>query len=153
MNKRLSKQDPYAVMGFDGYYYSNRNIDVEGNKITKSKTEHPYSYSERATWAILGKEREELLKNCDSTHVYSDRLYQWDYKKYNRITNAIWDRPQQNFCGSSPKDIEKMLRLYYENDDIILYRIVEGCNPSNGFPYWVFGFATPKNSEVVEEQI
>lgn len=72
--------------------------------------------------------------------VYSDRLWQWDHEKYNRCCREVWGNEGQSFYGRSPEDIEKFLRLYLERNDVILCRILQDENHSDGFPYWRFDY-------------
>lgn len=43
----------------------------------------------------------------------------------------------QYFNNRKPEEIEKFLSQYLTNR-IKLTAIMEGCNVSNGFPYWIF---------------
>lgn len=110
-----------------GYY------DLEGNPIERTKDEYPYSYDAFVTYK----------SNYDKTNkyntVYSDRLYQWDYEKYNNYCMEIWGDRGQYFYNRTHGDIEKFLGLYFDKE-IVLNVIMEGCNVASGYPYWVFIF-------------
>ncbi|MCK9616166.1 MAG: hypothetical protein M0R48_11860 [Candidatus Omnitrophica bacterium] len=45
---------------------------------------------------------------------------------------------------ASANQIENFLRRYYDDENLILEAVGEGCNVGNGFPYWVFWFRTSK---------
>ncbi len=119
-------------------------IDVEGKIVERTKKDYPYSYSLHATWAIMGEKRNKIMSTMNTSVVYSDRLHQFDSAKYNRYACQVFDRPLQDFTNCSPNKIEEFLQLYYSNEDLVLYRIQEECNSSNGYPVWVFDFAIPK---------
>ena len=108
-----------------------------GEPIERTKASHPYSYEDFTVWG----------KNMKGTSgVYSDRLYGWDYKKYNRCCEEVWGNQGQYFDRSdrTPETIEKFLQLYYDDTTLELTWIVEGCNVSSGYPYWYFSFKSSK---------
>jgi len=110
------------------YFHSFR--DLNGNLVNRSKFDYPYSYDEFVFW--IGD-----YKKGESETVYSDRLYSWDSEKYNKCCLKVWNNKGQYFDNRKPEDIEKFLSLYMDMK-IKLTAIVEGCNVSNGYPYWVF---------------
>jgi hypothetical protein len=63
--------------------------------------------------------------------------------KYNKCCLNIWNDESQYFTNRTPKDIEKFLSLYL-GKYIELTLIMEGCNVSNGYPYWVFYYKNSK---------
>jgi hypothetical protein len=108
--------------------------DIKGNPVRKTKYEYPYSYDEFVVW-------KNNYNKDKSSLVYSDRLHQWNYEKYNRCCKEVWHNEGQYFSQRQPEDIEKFLSKYYDKP-IKLTLIMEGCNVSNGYPYWIFGFET-----------
>lgn len=77
--------------------------------------------------------------------VYSDRLYSWDYKKHNRLCmihfgniGQLWDERSRK----TPEKVEKFLRDYFDDDTIVLGRVIEYCNKSTGFPVWRIDYYT-----------
>lgn len=98
----------------------------------RTKWSHPYSYDPFIVW--FGN-----AKRGDSA-VYSDRLWQWNYDKCRSSIDAVRSKDaNQRFDNSNPSQVEEFLSLYYDKP-IKLTAIVEGCNVSNGYPYWVFYF-------------
>ena len=75
----------------------------------------------------------------DST-VYSDRLFEWNFTKYNRCCEQVWGNHGQFFYNRTPNEIEQFLRLYYEKDNLVLTKVELCHNVSNGYPIWVFSF-------------
>lgn len=69
--------------------------------------------------------------------VYSDRLHQWNDKKFNECCKKVFGDIGQMFFNRTPEDIEKFLSIYF-NKSIILTAIKEFHNVSNGYPYWGF---------------
>jgi hypothetical protein len=49
----------------------------------------------------------------------------------------VWNNEGQYFNNRKPQDIEIFLSKYLEKS-ITLTGIEEGCNVSNGYPYWIF---------------
>jgi hypothetical protein len=98
------------------------------NYEIKSRHEYPYSYSPRI---LFGNEDKV------SGSVYSDRLYQWDSKKYDSLCEKHWGNRGQHFAErcTEPKKIEEFLSDYL-GKKITLTMVVEWCNVSNGYPLW-----------------
>lgn len=119
---------------YGNYYgpddYDKVFLDINGNPIKRTPSTHPYNYDEYVVW----KEKGCDIKN--SSAVYSDRLYQWDSKKFNECCEKVGQIGQYFHSTSRPK-IQEFLSLYFEKE-IKLTAIIQGCNQSSGFPYWVF---------------
>lgn len=75
--------------------------------------------------------------------VYSDRLMQWDFKKHNELCKKHFGNTEQYWNARDPKKIEEFLRDYLGYPALALCEIVEGCNESNGYPWWCFLFMVP----------
>jgi len=98
--------------------------------MTYDKMNRPYSYDSFIMWGKPSKEAHT---------VYSDRLYQWDFKKYNKICKKVFGNVGQYFNHRDPKLIEKFLSLYFDKK-LKLHMIEEHCNKSNGYPLWRFDY-------------
>lgn len=107
-----------------------RHVDLNGNPISRTKQEYPYSYDPFVVW------KRDYHKGKGHT-VYSDRLIQWDYNKFNKCCQQVWNNTGQYFDNRKPNDIEKFLSKYFDKE-IKLTAIMEGCNISSGYPYWIF---------------
>ena len=99
---------------------------------TNDRTTHPDSYSPFFHW----KASDRTVKDpC----AYDDRMRQWKYDKWNEVCNAL--PPVQNgmrrFEYQSQETLSKMLSDYY-GETLVCTALVEGCNVSNGYPYYVF---------------
>jgi hypothetical protein len=116
----------YDGKGFIDYTY----VDLNGEPVEKTKEQYPYSYDTYVVW-------KGNYKKGEGNTVYSDRLFQWDWEKYNRCCEEVWGNKGQYFDNRTPKDIEKFLRLYTDKQ-IKLTAILEGCNWSTGYPVWIF---------------
>lgn len=56
-------------------------LGIDGEPIERTPVDYPYSYDFHYIWGVSHtSEKEENLHS-----VYSDRLYQLDYKKYNKL--------------------------------------------------------------------
>lgn len=109
-------------------------VDYEGNPIKKSRASYPYSYS---TFVQYRNGENSEVKSC----AYSDRLFQWDTKKYNSLCEKHFGNTGQYFSRRNPSTIESFLRDYFDNQELRLIVIQEGCNVSNGYPFWVFHYS------------
>jgi hypothetical protein len=103
----------------------------------RSKQEFPYSYDEFKTFD--SRKDIETMKNIST--IWSDHLYRFAQERgydYNAACRQVWGNEGQYFDRRSPSSIEKFLRIYFGKDDIKLLQVFEGCNPSDGYPYWKF---------------
>lgn len=131
--------NPYLNYDENGKLIS---LDSEGNVISRTESDYPYSFSEHCIWAIMGKKRTAIDKMNTRDGVYSDRLQQQDALKFEMACRSVWGNQGQRFDSRFPKDIEKMLQIVYDNPKLKLYRTVKSCNASTGYPVWYFGFYT-----------
>lgn len=113
-----------------GYGYFGQ-LDRFGKEVKRNQLDYPYSYDPFVTFR--NGENEEI-----NDTVYSDRLFQWDSQKYNKLCKKHFGNEGQYFDGRSPSIIEKFLQDYYGNKNLKLILIEQGCNVSSGYPYWVF---------------
>jgi hypothetical protein len=120
------------VYNSDGFGSYSRYLDLEGNPIEKTPDKYPYSYDDY----IIYQTRDKATDGC-----YSDRLRQWDYTlTRNLITKHFPERTGDYYPRSSPELVEGFLRDRLNNPKLELVHILEGCNVSNGYPYWYFGY-------------
>lgn len=110
-------------------------VDINGDPVERSQNAYPYSYSEFVTWR--NGQNSEI-----NDSVYSDRLYGWDPQKYNSLCQKHFENKGHNWSSRHPTKIQQFLRDYMDNQEIRLIVIVQGCNVSNGYPYWIFRMAT-----------
>jgi hypothetical protein len=77
------------------------------------------------------------------THtVYSDRLVQWDYDKHGDLCLKHFGNKGQYWDSREPSKIEAFLRDYLDEENLVLIKITQHCNQSNGYPCWQFDYAT-----------
>lgn len=116
----------------DIQFYSHEYVDEHGEPVTRTKRTHPYSYDGFVQW-----DNRHLVR-ANGT-VYSDRLYQWDSKKYNKLCEKYWGNQGQYFSGRSPEKIEDFLSDYFGHL-VKLAMIMEYCNQDSGYPVWRFDY-------------
>lgn len=112
-------------------------VDEHGQLVKRSKCEYPYSYDGFVTWR--GGENKEA-----NGTIYSDRLLQWDYKKYNELSKKHFGNEGQIFYDRQPKQIEAFLRDWTGDENLRLILVMEYCNVSSGYPLWRFDYAKSK---------
>lgn len=78
--------------------------------------------------------------------VYSDRLYQWDSKKYNQLCQKHFGNEGQFWNNRQPQKIEEYLSDYLEKK-VKLTQIRQTENASSGYPIWIFKFKETKKDE------
>ena len=107
---------------------------------TNDKTTHPYSYSPFFHW----KKDWQKTDTC----AYDDRMREWKYDLWNEVCAelpAATQFGQRQFQYQTPETLSKMLSKYC-GEPVTCTALVEGCNVSNGYPYYVFYWRanTPK---------
>ena len=106
-------------------------VDLDGNEIKRNPFSHPYNYDEYVIWKDEDFDKEKY------SAVYSDRLWQWNYEKYNKCCQTVFKNKGQMFDNREPKEIEEFLIMYFDKK-IKLTAVIKGCNLSTGYPYWIF---------------
>lgn len=135
-NKVMVSCSEDSYMNMFGYYENPKYVDLDGNEVKKNPITNPYDYDEYVEWKC-GYEKEDFA-------VYSDRLMQWDSKKYDKCYKEIFGKKGQSFNKDNPNGIEKFLSMYF-GEKVRLTTIMRGCNWLSGFPYWVFFYNKNNN--------
>lgn len=118
------------IMNADGSFTIMGVNAFTGEAITKTKYTHPYSYEPFEVYS-----NKEV--DTDSS-AYDDRMRSWDWDRFADGCNLVFGDRAQTFSTRSADKIEEFLRYYFKKPNLILTRIVEGCNVANGYPYWYF---------------
>lgn len=121
-------------------------VDLDDNPIKRTPYECPYEFDEYLIWKDENFDKEKY------SAVYSDRLWQWDYEKYNRCCQEVFKNQGQRFDEREPEEIERFLSMYFGNE-IKLLAIMKGCNVNSGFPYWIFLYEQIENFKCRIEEI
>ena len=118
----------------DNYFYGllPKYVDLHNQPVKHTPVSNPYSYDE---YVIYKSKNYNPDKHYSAT--YSDRMMQWDITKFGNCHREAFGNDSQMFYNAKPELVEKFLSLYFDKD-INLIAILQGCNVSNGNPYWVF---------------
>lgn len=108
-------------------------VDLQGNPVERTQCSHPYNYDDFVEY----DNRKKVTANGGA---YSDRMYGWDSDKFNKCSELVWGNFGQHFNQRKPKEIERFLQLYNEDDKLKLSYIIHGCNQASGFPVWYFAW-------------
>lgn len=110
-------------------------IGWDGTPVERDPHRYKYSYDPYFLY------RADTFNPDTMSGEYSDRMWEWDHDKFDRCVNAVWpdSRHGQSFYHDDPKDITKFLELYF-GYPVVLHGILQGCNVSSGYPYWIFVF-------------
>lgn len=73
-----------------------------------------------------------------NTTLYSDRLYQEDSKKHDKLSKEIFGNSGQYWGNRTISKIRLFLQKFVGDKNLELVRIVQYENQSNGYPYWRF---------------
>lgn len=134
MRKMITTNDQIF---FDQSGWFCRAEDIDGNPVRRTKREYPYSYDCFITF------RREEGSHKKASAVYSNRMWEWDNKKFDTAMKESGGRGQR-FDQMDASVIQKFLRLYYGDDGLVLEAVGEGANQATGYPYWVFWFTKSK---------
>jgi hypothetical protein len=93
---------------------------------SRTPEEYPYSYD---PYFLLGSKREVE----GATSAYSDRMREWDREKYTAMMHGGGD---YGWRKATLVDASEMLSAYWAKP-VRAVAIAEGCNVSNGYPYWI----------------
>lgn len=105
-------------------------VDLNNKPIKRNPHSYPYSYDTFKVWDNgYCKEKSHSL--------YSDRMWQWNYEKFDKCCEMVFGNSGQMFYDRTPEDINSFINLYL-GKEVRLTAILQGCNVSTGFPYWVF---------------
>lgn len=70
--------------------------------------------------------------------VYSDRLYQWNAPLHRELSLKHFQREYPRWSQESTTQIESFLSEYFAKPNLVLCKIIQEENKSNGNPLWVF---------------
>lgn len=93
----------------------------------RTKQEAPYGYDE---FFIYGDR--EIVKTADDA-LYSDRIWQWDHEKAIRL----WKQHVDARWNNSGQRQHSAFMSAYLDKQVEVIALAEGCNISNGYPYWI----------------
>lgn len=105
-------------------------LGLDGKPVERGPNEYPYSYDPFVVF------KSTTFDKSDS-YVYSDRMMQWDRDKFAKACEEVWNNTGQMFHSRTPEEIERFLSIYFDKE-VELTLIMECCNVSNGYPYWMF---------------
>jgi hypothetical protein len=149
-NKKSSRSvvffDPYGRPIWDETYDDAGNcrgphglwFEPNGYKgERRDKHEYPYAYSE---FFLIGNH--ESVKGCGAD--YSDRYSGWDAAKF----DAAWEGSGKGkgWTRMGFEDCKKFVKAYY-GETFEFCGLVEGCNASNGYPYWIIFYNDTSKEE------
>jgi hypothetical protein len=98
---------------------------------TNDKSSHPYSYDE---FFIFGS-REGISRKSVGA-VYSDRLFQEDWKKMERLSK---EHLGCRFEQAGAEKLGAFLTAWW-GKPIRVVALSEGCNAATQYPYWVMWY-------------
>lgn len=97
----------------------------------RTKWSHPYSYD-----PIVQFERRDVPEGVKIESPYTDRMRRWEPELFRTLQKKHFDNEGDYWDNRSPQDIEAFLRDYYSSPELVLTKVIEHCNVSNGYPVW-----------------
>lgn len=137
---RRNNLDQYVDPSGRSYPRFDRDSDLQRSNPPRTRHSHPYSYDPFTIYGGQGRDA--------NGSVYTDRLYQWDHEKTRRIGAEVFGEKGYWFGQNlNPDLVQTFLRRWHDDDTIILTRVVEYCNASNGYPTWLLVYRTTKKAK------
>jgi len=102
--------------------------------VEKDKYSCPYSYS---PFLIFFNDKVTENKNVDT--IYTDRLFQRDSTKHDRLCQKYFGDRGQVWYARDPKKIEAFL-CEWIGKKIVLIANIQYVNVSSGYPLWRLDF-------------
>lgn len=119
------------------------NTDAYGNAVERSKHEHPYSYSPHVQWQADDKTLAwAKLANDKLCYTDTDKIMT-SWTRCNSLMRKHFGNEGQYWTDRDPKAIEAFMRDWTECPDIVLLKVTDYCNASNGYPYWEMMWYNP----------
>ena len=124
----------YYGIDDNGIFTESHFCNIDGVPVERTPYSHPYSYDEYVIY------KDESYDKTDDW-VYSDRLLQWNRTIFVNAVKAVWPgkSSSQMFYDKKPEDLNKFLSLYF-GKKVKLTAVMQGCNISSGYPYWIFAY-------------
>jgi len=138
---RLSRLSQYGEI-FGIKIIDDSDADLQRQDPPRTRARYPYSYDPFTIWGDPHPN-----DRCNGSD-YTDRLEEWDYKKFNELAKEIYvDGDQRaapfNSFNCRGDLIQKFLRRYHDAPDLELLRVIEYCNVSTGYPTWRLDYVIP----------
>lgn len=105
----------------------------------RTKMDYPYSYSP----LLLYVNKKIDVKSANGT-IYSDRMMQQNFDKHDELLMKHFGDKRQYWDRRNPVKVQEFLRDWCDCKNLMLLRIVEYCNISNGYPCWRFDYFKPE---------
>lgn len=101
--------------------------------IIKDRISYPYTYD---PFLIYFNEKAE---SESTVTIYSDRLWQWDYDKYNLLCKKHFGNEGQIWENREPEKIQAFL-CDWTGKEVILIANIQYVNMLSGYPVWRFDY-------------
>ncbi len=122
----MKKMNNNGYITDDGWFCEVPFRPKEYEIRSKHDERYHYSYSPFIVW---GEDIPE--QGC----VYTDRLFQWDPEKFDKLCLKHFGNVSQYFNDRNHELVEAFLSDYL-GKKVKLGMIVEWCNVSSGYPLW-----------------
>ncbi len=110
---------------------------LEGSTRTPEK--HPYGFDAHYLWRLFDK---NVFPTGTRTTIYTDRMHEWDAKKYaaaidpNSMEFGKLSKGFSVFQAYAP-DAQIVVKRYF-GENVACVGFAIACNVSNGYPYGIF---------------
>ncbi len=114
----------------NGWYYDFRNnVCKKKNSLIRTSMHYTDPQARKGAVTVWGEKEEGLH------YVYSDRLSQWDSKKWDMAMSTADRKSTQR----TPEFYEIALSWFFDKE-VQIGHIMLGCNLATGYDYLIFGY-------------
>lgn len=118
------------------YMSEHSEPDIQYSNPVKTKWDYPYSYDPILIYKSSNFKQDKSF--------YSDRLVLWDKKENLDILKKKYHL--NDYCWSNqPVEVLNNFISDFFEQKIEINRIIEMCNVSNGYPYWLINYSVIKD--------
>jgi hypothetical protein len=118
----------------EGSYIYGFYMDEHNQIIERTPSTHPYSYDSYILWRNLPNDQM-------NASAYSDRMMQWNYKKFDELWKKHGLKGQYWYASDKDK-IEAFIKDYFEKPNLKVVYVMQCCNQATGFPLWFVAYNT-----------
>lgn len=133
-----------ASMGAKEHSGPTRINALSQKEVVRYRDTHPYSYEPTEIWHT-GDTITHEIRHMD--------LWRKDNDKYNAAMKSITGDHRQYNIEFSPEQLTQFLQHYFGNNNLEAVQLIEGCETSNGYAYYIFRWIDKSAPETQQRKV
>lgn len=119
--------------GMTVWFYENSDPQFPPSNPPKTRFTNPYDYDP----ILHYRDDNELKNSTKAKSLYSDRLNLWNGDKKDALFKQLG---MNDYSWNNLEKTQAFMRGWTSNPNLIVTRIVEMCNVSTGYPYYLIDY-------------